>query len=670
MINKFRIILGLILIWYFLPSNLLAQDLKTNINANKKAQDSIRRALDGKKDSVVFTAKYIRYTTLQLSKDSVQTLPLDTSIVDFQNFSAIFQPYKPMVNTGNLGLAARPLLFEPNKNIGFESGWNSLDLYALNHEDIKYYKARTPFSSLYYVTGGEKEQVFKIILTQNVKPNWNVGFNYNRIGANGFYRRQRGDHLNGAFFTWYESKNHRYNLWADAIFNTLKAQENGSILNRDIFVPGTPQLVNPSAEAVRLNNSRQLWRKNNIMLKQSYFVGRIDTNAIANSQRILPTNKITHTLSYNKEHYTFLKEETDEFGVFPSTTFYSNSFTKDSTFVSHLQNEFIYSFFLRAKGKAYTKNEFKINAGIRHDLYSWQQRSFISALEEANLNKRNFQNTTLLGELSYRFSDKMDINFNLAQIFQGEHIGDFLYEAKTNILLGNKAGLVELGAFWSNKSPAEIYNQYQGNHYQWDNRANLDRTKTINFSFKYKNPALKLEAGANYYLIDNYLYFQGEANQQISVAQLGSALNLLKVQVAKEFNFGSFRWKTYGVYQKSDRMAYLRSPELYLYSSISKEQIFFKLFRTEFGFDLRWNAKYDALSYNPAISQFYNGESLQFGNQPIVDAWLKVGMKRANVFARYDFANQGFNTNGYYSVNDYPMPLRLLKIGVIWNFYD
>ena len=63
----FKIIPFICLAFGFLKVS--AQDLKTNIGANKKLEDSLRNALDGHKDSVVFTAKFIRYTTLGLVKD-------------------------------------------------------------------------------------------------------------------------------------------------------------------------------------------------------------------------------------------------------------------------------------------------------------------------------------------------------------------------------------------------------------------------------------------------------------------------------------------------------------------------------------------------------------------------------------------------------------------------
>lgn len=646
------------------------QDLRTNINANKKAQDSIRNSMEGGKDSVVFNAKFIRYTTLKLTKDSIQTLPIDTGLTGFHNFSVLAQPRRPMVGTGNLGLAAVSMLFEPLKTIGFDAGFHALDAYALNHDDVKFYKARTAFSSLYYVSGGQKEQVLKLIHTQNIKKNWNFGANYDRIGANGSYFHQRGDHLNGAVFSWYESPNKRYNLWVDGIFNTLKAQENGSVINEKIFVKGQGQLVNKYAEAVRLNTAKQLWRKNSFQIRQTYFVGRIDSTGKNSTQNILPTNKISYTFSYTNEAYSFKKNEADTSKLFPETALNDMSFTNDSTSVKHIKNEFIYSFFLRAKGNAIIKNELKIDAGIRHDFYNYAQYGLSLDHSKWYTAKNTFQNLTLLGVAGYRFSNRVNLNVDIQQIFQGRNIGDFLYEAKSNVLLSNKAGRIVLGAYLQNKSPEELYRKYHGNHYQWEVNG-FDRTKTANLSFNYINDQLKFDAAASYYLINNLMYFRaGSSPQTVEPAQESSAINLLQISLGKRFEWNSFHLDSYVVYQKTDRESLIRTPEVYTFNSVYKEQTFFKVLKTQIGFDLRYNTSYKALSYAPAISQFYNGKDVVYDSKPVVDVWVKAGLRRANLFVKYDYVNQGLLSNGYYTVIDYPMPDRLLKFGLIWNFYD
>lgn len=657
-------------------SSAYAQDLKTTINANKKVQDSLRKAVDGEKDSIVFNSKYIRYTTLNLTKDSIQTIPIDTSLVGVQNFSPLVQPRNPTVGTGNLGLAATSLLFNPAKTIGFDAGFHSFDYYLLNHNDVRFYKARTPFTSVYYVNSGEKEQMLKLIHTQNIKKNWNAGANYNRIGANGTYTNQRGDHLNASVFTWYESPNNRYNIWVDGVFNTVKAQENGAIVNLDIFSPGGSKLVDKRAEAVRLYTAKQLWKKNSFLIKQSYFVGRIDSTGKNNAQNILPTNKISHTFMYDHSSYSFRKDEaeTDDIPVLsvgPDKKNYDPIYTNDSTNVKHIQNEFIYSFFLRAKGSSVIKNELKINAGIKHDLYYYAQYSTARDTTVISDEFSSFQNLTLLGNLSYRFSNKVDLDFNVQQIFQGRHIGDFMYEAKSNLLFSKKAGRIVMGAYVQNKSPEEIFNEYRGNHYQWNLRNTLDRTKTVNLSFSYLNDVLKLDASAAYYLVTNYLYFaEGDSSKSIVPKQESSAINLLKISVGKRFEFGSFHFDSYVVYQKTDSQNLLRTPEVYTFNSFYKNQTFFKVLKTQIGFDVRYNTSYNALSYSPAASQFYNGVDVVFSSKPVVDVWVKAGLRRANLFVKYDYANQNLFSNGYYTVNDYPMQDRMLKFGLTWNFYD
>lgn len=646
-------------------TNVFAQDLKTSVTKNKEL-DSLRKKEEGGTDSVVFSSKYIRYTTHKLTKDSIQTLPIDTGLTGIQNFSVLAQPRHPTVGTGVMGLAARSLLFEPLKTIGFDAGFHALDFYILNHEDVKFYQARTPFTSLYYVNGSDKEQVLKLTHSQNIKRNWNFGANFNRIGANGFYTHQRGDDLNAAIFTWYQSPNKRYNLWLDGVFNTLKAQENGSIVKENIFTENSTTLVDKQAESVRLNSAKQLWRKNSFMLKQSYFVGRIDSTGKSTTQNILPTNKITYTLTYTNNSYSFKKDEIDAYKVLPKGV--DSVFTNDSTSVKHIQNEFIYSFYLRAKGSSFIKNELKVDVGIRHDFYDYNQ--YIILRDKTNSFKypNTFQNISLLGNLGYRFSNRVDFNLDVQQIFQGENTGDFLYEAKSNLLLSKTAGRIVLGAYLQNKSPEEIYNRYNSNHYSWVK--NFDRTKTANLSFNYINERFNIDASAAYYLVSNYLYFIKNGTNGIEPTQETGDINMLKLSLGKRFTYKTYHLDAYVVYQKTDSKNTLRTPEVYTFNSIYKEQTFFKRLKTQIGFDIRYNTPFVASSYSPAASQFYNGDNITFGSKPVVDVWVKAGLRRANLFLKYDYVNQGLFSNGFYTVNRYPMPDRLLKFGVSWNFYD
>lgn len=226
--------------------------------------DSLRKKEEETVDSVVFTAKYIRYTNRLLLKSATQTLPIDTNLESFQNYSPLYQPQSPTIGLGNLGIAYRDMLFTPSKNIGFDAGFHALDRYLMTQEDIRYYRARSPYTELYYVNGSFQEQILRVTHSQNVKPNLNIGANYNRLGSDGLYTNQDASHLNAALFTWYESPNKRYNLLANGLFNTIKAGENGSTTNDNVFTDEST--LRKDAEKVRLkatesNQPKQTWKQ-------------------------------------------------------------------------------------------------------------------------------------------------------------------------------------------------------------------------------------------------------------------------------------------------------------------------------------------------------------------------------------------------------------------------
>ncbi|QNK62254.1 putative porin [Pedobacter sp. PAMC26386] len=721
---------------FFGAKQAIAQDLKTSVNQNKEL-DSLRKKLENSKDSVIFTSRFVRYTTLKLTKDSIQTLALDTSLRGMQNFSPIAQPRRPTINTGNVGIAAKDLLFTSSKTIGFDAGFHSLDWYAMGPDDIKYYQARTPYSNLYYagLYSGEAEQLFRVTHSQNIKKNFNIGASYNRIGANGIYQRQRGDVLNGTFFSWYTSRNKRYTLFANAIFNTLKAYENGSITNDGIF-GGNTLSIDRLSQSVRLSTARQIYRKNTFFLKQTYFVGRIDTLDQEISKKVLPTNKITYTIRYDKDSYAFQKNEADDQTVL-APGMRDLSFTNDSTSVKHIQNEFIYSFFLRGKSSSVIKNELKIDAGIRHDFYNYSQivgipltltttsttngqvityNTVSSGRIFSNYTKA-FQNVTLLGSAGYRFSNRIDLNFDVQQIFQGRQAGDFLYEAKSNVLVSHNLGRIVLGGYIQNKSPEEIYDVHYGNHFGWTNTdvANptyinykqsnpavdpnmtilpglWKRTKTVNLSFKYLNDQLGLEAGADYSMINNYLYFiqKNPTVDSLTILpdQFSGSISVLKITVGKKFTYGRFNLDSYLVYQKSSQASIMPLPDFYTFNSFYMKAKVFKVLNTEFGFDVKYNTKYVNYSYSPAVSQFYIKQAteavaatgttpaiagykpIKFDSYPIIDLWVRASLRKANIFLKYEYVNQGLQSRGYYTVNRYPMQDKIFKIGLSWNFYD
>ena len=76
-----------------------------------------------------------------------------------------------------------------------------------------------------------KEQMVQAQHTQNIKPNFNAGFDYRLINAPGFFVNQNNNHNNVRLFANYQGKRKRYNSFLVLLNNTIRASENGGIVN-------------------------------------------------------------------------------------------------------------------------------------------------------------------------------------------------------------------------------------------------------------------------------------------------------------------------------------------------------------------------------------------------------------------------------------------------------
>lgn len=663
------------LIFLLLLSLLSAERLKAQVDPVPAPQpqdpgeviDSLRKLEEEGQDSVVYTAKFIRYTKRRFLNDSMYTLPLDTTLRGLQTYNPQYHPYSPSVHLGNFGLSTRDMLFTQRKNLGFDAGFHALDRFTFVQDSVNYFRARAPLTQLWYVNGSQSEQFFQLTHTQNIKPNWNVGAVYRRIGADGFFTAQRADHTNVMVWTWYQSLNGRYNLTFSGLYNDLKAGENGSTTDVNYFLNEKPTLVGSLKGTTRLDSVRggrpaQTWRNREFSMKQYYNIGRIDSAGNDSARSILPTQRVSHEITWSTNRFKFFRGEREidtarvfPAGVIPDTT----RFTNDSTSYRRLTNEFRYSFYLRGRALSFIKNEMKLDVGLRHDLVWYRQMG----------NSSTIQNISVVGTAGYRFSDKIVLEADLEQVVQGQSFGDFLYEARTSLQLSRATGKLILGAYVLNRSPERMFERTNYQFHRWDFR--LNNTKTSNLSVEYQNAALRFSAKAEYFLLNNYLYLQETGvRRQVEPTQLSNNINLLKVTVGNVLNYRKYTLENHLVYQKTDYQDILAIPEAYLFTSFYRSQTVFKSIYTQLGVDSRYNTPFNMPWYAVNISQFYTGQAANYETYPVIDIWLKASLRKATIFLKQSYINQNLFNNGYYTVNRYPMPDKLFVFGVRWNFYN
>jgi hypothetical protein len=634
------------------------------------ALDSARAKEDNKKDSVVFTAKYVRYTTLAMMKQATRTVQIDTTHVNFQYYNKQNLPWNPTINLGAYGTASRDLLFNPNKTIGFQAGFHALERYLIHPDSVQYFRARARYSELYTVGFFFDDQVFRARLAQNINPQWNIGAEYHATNTDGYYLNQDYNDRKAAVFTWYESKNRRYNLLLNSTFNNLSSAENGSVVDDDIYgqdvfkdTASTPNFgYRTRLSGTNANRPYNKWRDNGLFIRQSYFIGRLDTiNRGMPEMEIHPTNAVAHNSSIRQRKFIFFKNEPDPYGAFPVG---DANLVEDTTSITTISNEFTYSFYLRGKGVF--KNEAKLDVAFQNDLI-WFSDSVSSDF---------YQNSMLKGRLGYKFSDRVDIQANVDQIVVGRNAGDFLYEANADIALSESVGKIRIGAYSQNKSPEMVFERMNYTYHQWN--MSWDKTKTQNLNFTYQNRKIGFSGRVDYFLMDKFLYFKEVDNpdndelllKQITPAQSGS-LNLLKVSVQQNFRFGRFHLDNQVVYQKTDAASILAIPEVYTWHSFYYANKLYNVMDFRLGMDVRFNTPFRTPSYAINVGQFYNDNvGIEYSTYPIGDLWFTGNIDRVNLFLSYNFFNQFAYPKGYYTVRRYPMNDANFRFGVSWKFYD
>jgi len=180
----------------------------------QNSNDSLKHR-DASEDSMTLTYRYF---------DSSRIHRLDSSINNFYSRFVVSDQY---VDMGNLGSAARSLIFSPFMKPGFDAGFHAYDVYRYTPENSKFYNTTRPYSELTYLLGSKAEQYIQLHHTQNRSPNFNFAFDFRFLNSPGELRNQTTNHNNLRLTANYISPNRRYGNYFIFIMNKIRSSENG-----------------------------------------------------------------------------------------------------------------------------------------------------------------------------------------------------------------------------------------------------------------------------------------------------------------------------------------------------------------------------------------------------------------------------------------------------------
>ncbi|BAV08453.1 Putative porin [Filimonas lacunae] len=635
----------------------------------QKGNDSLQHR-DPLEDSITISYRFY---------DSTRPRKIDSSLNDFTTRYPVPYDY---VDLGNYGNATHSLTFLPNMQAGFDAGFHAYDIYQYKISDTRFFQTTRPYTELAYMLGSKSEQTIGVLHTQNRKPNFNFTFEYRFINSPGSYKSQNTSHNNIRFNTFYQSKNKRYTSYLIFITNTIKSGENGGVQNDTAVSSLSSQsLSDPFTVATRLANNVTASSKNffssdigtstqynnvTFLYRHMYDLGQKDSIVTDSSvvRLFYPRIRFQHTLNYNSSHYQFKDNEPIQANYLEyfNLLVTSNPLTYKDSWKS-LTNEFsIISF-----PEKNNLNQFlKLGAG-----YQTMKGEFLYYGGDTTFGT-SFNN--IYGDAEYRNrtrNQRWDIAAAARLYLTGAYSGDYSAQASIKGVLGAKIGSIQLGFQNVNRTPSYIYNNTSS--FPSLSGINFKKENTTRLFANVEIPAIQLRLTGDFYLLNNYTYFDGfiNANQDTSL------FTLLHVSAQKMFKLSKYwHWYTTVHLQQKTGDAPVNVPLAYTTNRLVYEGNFFKNLFLATGMELRYYLPYKADSYSPLTGQFFYQNSWTTSNRPDINVFLHFRIKSFKGFLRLENINtfdptQGFSFSKYnFAAQHYPQRGMVFRYGIWWNFVN
>jgi len=579
---------------------------------------------------------------------------IDTNLNYFEIYDFTYINSYSNINLSNIGLASKSNLIYQKRNTGFLFN-NAMYDNLISQKDIKYFNTKKHFTNLSFYTNFSKKnnnQVLRVIHTQNVTENFNVGLIYNMVSSTGEFSKQSSSDNSVSVFTSYDGT--KYNCNGNFIYNKLKNENNGGI--SDQYVNDNIINTNITAIPTWLNNSKSINMNREVNFYQSL---KLNNNTIDSLDTITNNEKyfsISHKLKYQYSRLNYYNDSTDHFYQFFNI---DSAITIDSTFQNIIYNTVYFDYHIDNE-----KQKKKIGFSYINEIENFYYYN-------KNVNKYN---NGIGGLYSVKDTNLSVYHLGFYYFLSGRKQSSFSVFGEYHKNIINNNFMLNANISYKNEVPEYFEEHFYSNNLSWDTSFSKNKS-LVDFDISLSKLEYFFEIGAHYGIYDNVIYFKDNLADtngiSISSFQETHTINYYSIYLKKDFNFKHFRFNNKLAYQKSDNEAVMSVPEFSFFNSSSYKFVLVKnVLIAEIGIDIFYYTKFKADAYLPAASMFYRQNDVEIGNYPKVDAFLKMKLKRARLFFKFEHANFGLTGSNYYAGVYQPMAPRVFRFGVSWSFYD
>ncbi|MEO7312228.1 MAG: putative porin [Chitinophagaceae bacterium] len=627
-------------------------------NSHTSGGDSLSHRT-GLEDSITISYRYF---------DSSRSRFLDSNVLSL--VKRIPVPFDNLF-LGNLGSAARPVLFTPRMNAGFDAGFHAYDVYQYKLEDTRFFQTTRPYAELGYVIAARAEQTISILYTQNINPTWNASFDFRFETSPGMLKNLQNSNRGLRVATSFKTKKLRYSGYMVWIGNKVSAGESGGILStsylsddryKDRFLVPTKLGGDAQFNANFFANSSVTgaFDKNSILyLRHQYDFGQKDSIVTDSTviKLFYPRIRLQHNMALGNSTNSFR----DAVSVDSIRKYYGYTSLGTSINFKDVWKEFKNEFALILFPEKQNQNQF-LKLGAAYQILT-------GTLDNTTLRLNNLY---LLGEYRNRTRNKKwDVNANGQLYVAGYNAGDYTARVQLQAALGKRFGDLVLAFQNTNHTPSFVFDT-RSSFPLLPSNASFNKENITHLFASVHETKYDIALSANYYVIANYSYFDSFYH----ATQASGITSVLHLGAEKKFKL-SKRWNLYSeIHFQQSTGNVINLPILYTRQRLVFEGNFFKNLDMATGLDIRYFSPFKADNYSPLTQQFFLQEATTIRNRPDIAAFFHFRIKSFNCFIRAENLNTltfspqtGFLKNNF-AAPLYPTPGFFLRFGFKWGFVN
>jgi hypothetical protein len=585
------------------------------------------------------------FYTVMLSPERTQPEADTLADADFRQHDPARREIIDWGTLGNIGSAARPLLYTPERRLGFQTGVDAFNLYKLKPEQLHFSKALRSFSDVFFSQGrNQNENLVRARFCRNFDKGAAFSLDYKTFNYLGQFVYQQAKH-NALSIGLYVPFGKRYEAFLVLTNNIVRQQENGGIVTDTVF--GSGQFQGPAAAAVWLGEKKAFTRQADQILQLSQYLRLLGNT----EKRAL---RLGHSFRYETAQYKFTdaapKADTLFLGDFVTDTRGVRVYFDVKRWENHV---FLSTFRSKEQGKP--SDWFQV--GLRH--------AFV-LLDQEPLALRRINNVFATADAGLRLSDRLLVRGDAALGLLRD-IGEYQLQADLTLRLG-PLGTLQGGIHSQRYSPTLMQNRlFVTGLPLWNN--NFNKPVESSLWGTYSLPRLGFEGTAKTYVANNYIYF----DQTGRPAQTATALPVLQIILKENLRVGPVHLDNTIALQQSNRLdEVLRLPGWF-----SKNSLYFsgKVFRKNMhlnaGVDFRVNAAFRPDAWQPVTWQWNLQDTVTQKPYPQLDIFVAFKVQNFRFFLRYDNFNTVFDKSKvFYQTAGHPLQFGALRLGIRWRFLD